>query len=119
MLPLYPDNPFNLQLSFHRVIEALEALALSESGGRSADAKILLQKVAEHPELIDGLKDETELETNRQLITELLADMFPKALTNNEIKAITIPYQGWLFNESQRFLNILKENFNINLKVIN
>jgi hypothetical protein len=118
-MPQSPDSPFNLQISFHRVIEILEELALTGTGGRSEDARILLQKVAQHPELVDGLKDVTELETNKELITELLADLFPKALTNNEIKAITIPYQGWLFNKSQRLTTILKDagpNFEINIR---
>ncbi len=35
--------------------------------------------------------------------------MFPTALTKNEIKAVTIPFQNFTFNFSDRFTHILDE----------
>jgi hypothetical protein len=46
----------------------------------------------------------------------MLETVFPPALTRNEIKAISIPYTGLIFNHTERFRQILRnagENFDI------
>jgi hypothetical protein len=119
MLPQSTDNPFQLKLSFHKIIEGLEQTALIDTGWRGQNAKELLKKVSHHPELIDGITDQSQIDNNAGLISELLEDLFPKALTLNEIKAVTIPYQGIIFNHTQRFKNILADagpDFEINIR---
>lgn len=103
----YPSSPLLLRLSFHKVIERLEGTAQSAGRHASGKARDLLARVNQHPELREGITDIWQIENNADLIAELLADLFPAALTTNEIKAVSIPYQGYVFNLSQRFKNIL------------
>ncbi|MES2808108.1 MAG: GAF domain-containing protein [Bacteroidota bacterium] len=119
MFPQFFDKPFRLQLSFDKIIEGLEDTASNDSGWRSMNAHSLLEQVAKHPELRDGLVNEEQVAVNEELIAELLADLFPKALTLNEIKAVSIPFQSLIFNHTQRFKNILKDagsDFEINIR---
>jgi hypothetical protein len=119
MFPQFFDKPFRLQLSFHKIIEGLEATAATETDWRCMNAKALLERVAQHPELRNGIISEEQITDNEELIADLLADLFPKSLTLNEIKAISIPYQGLMFNHSQRFKNILRDagaDFQINIR---
>lgn len=114
LLPQFFDNPFQVRLSFHKVIELLEEKAFSDG-----DAKKLLEEVNGHPELRDGITDISQIKDNEDLISRLLTDLFPPLLTYNEIKGISIPYQGLIFNQTERFRNILKAagmGFDINIR---
>jgi hypothetical protein len=118
MFPQFFDKPFRLQLSFHKIIEGLEKTAATE-GLQAVNAQALLARVDQHPELRNGIVSEEQIANNEGLIEDLLADLFPKALTLNEIKAVSIPYQGLIFNHSQRFKNILKDagnEFQVNIR---
>ncbi|AWA30293.1 GAF domain-containing protein [Flavobacterium magnum] len=101
------DNPFEVQISFHKLLENLEAIAAADVDYRAHYAKGLLEAVAAVPELRDGIRDFSTIKFHTELIRNLLADLFPTALTNNEIKAITIPFHNITFNYSTRFQQIL------------
>ena len=101
------DTPFSIQLSLSPVIEILEKSVADLSGERKAEALALLREVDEVPELRTGITKVEQVERNQVLISRLLADYFPKALTKNEIKAVSIPYRDIIFNHSERFRNIL------------
>jgi hypothetical protein len=119
VLPQFSDNPFQVKLSFHKVIEGYEETALTDPGWRGTNAQSILSKIALHPELSEGITSIKQIEENAELIAELLADLFPAALTHNEIKAISIPYQGLIFNYSERFKEILGAagpGFEINIR---
>src|ERR1700761_2985383 len=100
LLPQFFDNPFQIRLSFHKIIERLEK---TTSAGRNG----LLAEVDAHPELRDGITDISQIKDNEDLISRLLVELFPPSLTTNEIKAVSIPYQGLIFNYTERFRDIL------------
>lgn len=102
-----PNNPFQLQISFHKLIENLEEIAQSNVDYRVKYAKGLIRAVDEVPELRTGITDVKQIEQHKTLIRHLLSDLFPTALTKNEIKAITIPFNNITFNYSERFRHIL------------
>ncbi|SHI91144.1 GAF domain-containing protein [Flavobacterium terrae] len=115
----FPDNPFQIKISFHKVLEALEEIANSDVDYRSNYAKALLEKTAPFPELRDGITSMRQIDDNAVLINHLLADLFPTALTNNEIKAVTIPFVNITFNYTERFKKILKDagtDFDMNIR---
>jgi hypothetical protein len=119
MLTLLTDKPLRFQFSFHKIIEKLEATASYGGGWRSAHAIDLLARVNQHPELRDGITSIEQITENEDLIAELLADLFPEALTLNEIKAVSLPYQSLIFNKTQRFQHILNDagpEFTINIR---
>ena len=103
----HDDNPFQTQISFHKVIKTLEEIALSDVDYRSAYAKALLNEVSKVPQLRTGITAIETVKEHRELIRNLLSDLFPTALTKNEIKAITIPFQNITFNYTERFQSIL------------
>lgn len=102
-----PNNPFQIQISFHKLIENLEQIAQSNVDYRVTYAKGLLKAVEEVPELRTGITDLQQIEAHKPLIRNLLSDLFPTALSKNEIKAITIPFNNITFNYSERFQHIL------------
>ncbi|MES2277657.1 MAG: GAF domain-containing protein [Bacteroidota bacterium] len=101
------------------MIERFEAVADSDTGYAGQHAKAVLQEIAPYPELRDGITDVAQIENNTQVIAHLLAELFPPALTLNEIKAVGIPYVSLIFNYSERFRNILRDagpGFDINIR---
>ena len=113
------SSPLIAMISFHKVLETLEEIAESDVDYRSDYAKALLRHTAPFPELRDGITDFSLLEKHEQLIKNLLADLFPTALTNNEIKAATIPFFNITFNPTARFKKILEnagDNFDMSIR---
>ncbi|AMR32614.1 hypothetical protein A0256_14870 [Mucilaginibacter sp. PAMC 26640] len=110
------ESPFVLHISFHKLIEHFEQAAASQSGPQADYARAILKQVEPFPELRTGIINKEQIINNTALISNLLEILFPKILTNNDIKAVTVPYQDILFNESARFKNILAsagDTFNI------
>jgi len=104
----FRKSPFKTLISFHKLIENLEEIAASDVDYRSNYAKALLKEIAPFPEFRDGIEDLNFINQHEALIHNLLADLFPTALTHNEIKAISIPFQNITFNYSERFKKILQ-----------
>ncbi|MET1054384.1 MAG: GAF domain-containing protein [Pedobacter sp.] len=102
----YLDTPFLVQLSFGQVIGDWEKAA-NGAGERAREARELLEEVALHPELREGLRDDQQIAENSGLIKRLMHDYFPPVLSNNEIKAISLPYRKDIFNHTNRFSSIL------------
>lgn len=101
------NSPFKILISFHKLIENLEQIAASSVEYRSNYAKALLKQIEDKPQFISGIDDLRFIEDNQELIKYLLADLFPTALTYNEIKAVTLPFYDITFNYSERFKSIL------------
>lgn len=94
------DTPFVIKLSFDRFIGAMELNATESQA-------LLLEEVALHPELRKGITELDVIEQHLELISRLLAEFFPKGLTFNEIKALSIPYTNTIFNHTERFKSLL------------
>jgi hypothetical protein len=103
------SGPFKILISFHKLIEGLEQIALSDVDYRAQYAKSVLDQVKDKPEFISGIENYEIIEKNQELIKNLAADLFPTALTNNEIKAIALPFYDVTFNYSERFKRILND----------
>jgi hypothetical protein len=107
-LSFVSDSPFQISFSFYPLIDELEIIAGNSDDERSAGAKQLLNDITPYPELRDGITDTDQVLNNQELISRLLANIFPHELTLNEIKAVTIPYFRLILNHTQRFKNILE-----------
>ncbi|MES2239913.1 MAG: GAF domain-containing protein, partial [Bacteroidota bacterium] len=105
---LFKESPFKTLISFHKLIESLEEIALSDVDYRSNYAKSLLKEIEPIPEFRTGIEDLSIITDNKKLIKNLLSDLFPTALTHNEIKAVAIPFQNITFNYTKRFKKIVK-----------
>ena len=105
---LHNESPFKTIISFHKLIESFEEIASSNIDYRANYAKAILQQIESIPELRTGIEDYSIIKNNEPLIKYILADLFPTALTQNEIKAVTIPFQNISFNYTERFKKILR-----------
>lgn len=101
------ESPFKIFISFQKLVEALEEIASSNVDYRANYAKGLLSEVYKFPELCEGITDLEALARHEILVKHLLSDLFPTALTHNEIKAAAIPFSNVIFNFSNRFEKIL------------
>jgi len=104
----FTTSPFKTLISFHKLIENLEEIATSNVDYRSNYAKALLKEIALYPEFRDGIPNLEFIKKHEELVHNLLADLFPSALTHNEIKAASVPFQNVTFNYSERFKKILR-----------
>lgn len=105
MLP--EDFMMEVTLSFHKVIDHYRERLKTETNPIAiAFLTATLAYVSNHPRLEEGLQVE-EIEQEKEVINTLLSDLFPRALTLNEIKAATVPFSDFLFNKSERFENLL------------
>ncbi|WP_312391256.1 GAF domain-containing protein [Chryseobacterium sp.] len=117
------DSPFQVYISFKKYLDVLEHIRYNDRlEYRVNYAESLIDKTKNFQELRDGFQDLTLLDKYEDLIKLLLADLFPTGLTNNEIKAASIPLSNITFNYTERFKNILKDagkDFEIELRNIN
>ncbi|MFP3593065.1 GAF domain-containing protein [Chryseobacterium sp. SIMBA_038] len=116
------DAPFQVFISFKKYLDVLEHIRYNDRlEYRVNYAESLIEKTKNFKELKEGFQDTALLDKHEELIRLLLADLFPTGLTNNEIKAASIPLSDITFNYTERFKNILKDagkDFEIELRNI-
>lgn len=116
------DAPFQVYISFKKYLDVLEHIRYNDRlDYRVNYVKSLIDKTKNFNELRDGFQDVSLLEKHNELIKLLLSDLFPTGLTQNEIKAASIPLTNITFNYTERFKNILKDagkDFEIELRNI-
>jgi hypothetical protein len=101
-------EPIKIKLSFEKVVELYrERFEEETSGFKKLYLSSILRIADENPELQEGI-DENEIEQYEEPISILLNELFPEALTSNEIKAAYLPFSDVLFNVSKRLKQILK-----------
>ncbi len=103
------DFPLDIKISFHKVVEQYKLQLESE---QSSIAKTYIENVLDYissfPKLVEGIDNPEDLNKNKDAIRILLDDLFPSILSNNEIKAASLPFHNVIFNSSRRFRNILE-----------
>ncbi len=108
MMQKLKDFPFDIQISFHKVIEQYEEeMEHIESELSREYLNKVMDYISDFPELIEGFEDPKLLKKYEEPIKILLDDLFPTILTNNEIKAASVPFHNIIFNSSQRLKQIL------------
>ena len=109
-LNTFENSPFKIQISFHKLIDNLrELIDLDSADYRKQYYEDLLHRIRKYPEISEGMERKSQMEKHEELIKELLSILFPSALTHNEIKAISMPFQNLIFNHSERFKKVLNE----------
>ena len=96
-------------ISFDKLLKRYDAMAESDDPLLAARAKEVLDAQAPYPLLREGFTDVGLLEKYKDVINIILRDSFAEVLTENEIKAASLPYYDIVFNSSKRFQKILKE----------
>lgn len=105
-------TPFQIEFSFHRLIEAMDRFMEDDSKNevKKVYFRDLLQRINDSSVLLNPIIDEEVLFEFGPIIQELLEILFPIALSDNEIKAVSMPFQKLMFNHSNRFKKIIAES---------
>ena len=103
------EMPIKHLISFDKLLQQYDAMAQSDNPNHAAWAKYVLEKQAPYPFLREGFTDVSLLEKHKEVIEIILQDTFSPVLSDNEIKAASLPYYDIVFNSSNRFKKILGE----------
>lgn len=100
--------PLKIKVSFGQVFEFYSKYLEDKTHPFYKSAKDITERLSKYPVLIDGFEDMNLLETNANAVDLMLGGLFPEILTNNEIKAASIPFSFTSFKFSRRFEKILE-----------
>lgn len=103
------ELPCEISLSFDLLFHYYQNQLLEEENELVIQhIKALLDSFKKYPLLRSGIKTKEELIELNEVIEFLMKDLFPGALSCNEIKAASIPFQPIHFYGSSRFESIIK-----------
>ena len=91
------EMPLKHLISFDKLLKRYDAMAGSEDPSLATRAKEVLDAQAPYPFLRDGFEDVSLLEKHKDVIKIILRDSFAEVLTENEIKAASLPYYDIVF----------------------
>jgi len=107
------ELPYEISLSFDSLLKHYQVRLLVEKNELvKQHLEGLIATFEQYPILSEGIKTEEELTGLKKVIDLLMGDLFPQALSMNEIKAASIPMQPVHFYYSTRFENIIKATGN-------
>ena len=101
--------PVKHLISFEELLKKYDEHLEVDDSFLAATAERILYAQSEYPELRDGFSDFTLLEKYKDVIERILQDTFTEALSTNEIKVATLPYQNTIIKSSKRFQKIISE----------
>ena len=115
------ELPLKLNISFEKVFCLFEKYAGNDfiKHPFHTSAKRMITELGRFPELRNGFSDLSLLEKHNNIISLLLEPLFPELLSENEIKAVTVPFSFTSFKFTNRFKNILKnagENYELKIR---
>jgi hypothetical protein len=100
--------PLQFHVNFEQVVDFYSKYAEDESHPYSKSSKEVITYLSDYPELLEGFSNTDLLVKYKDQIDLILEAIFPEILTNNEIKAATIPFSFNSFKFSNRFKTILE-----------
>ncbi|EAQ49540.1 GAF domain-containing protein [Leeuwenhoekiella blandensis] len=114
------EFPLQVQLSFAKVLEEFKKrMKQSQNEVAREYLKSVLNYAESYPELIEGIEDPDKIDEYQDILGTLLDNLFPAALTKNEIKAATMPFMNKIFNPTKRFSAIMNdagEDFSLSIR---
>ncbi len=99
--------PLKPLISFDKLLRNYDTLKGGDDKLLANRAEEVLKAQEPYPELREGFQDVSLLEKYKDVISFILQDSFPAMLSDNEIKAASIPYFNIFFNASNRFQKII------------
>ncbi|CAL2085372.1 GAF domain-containing protein [Tenacibaculum sp. 190524A05c] len=103
------ELPLHINISFKKVYDLFKKYTDNQYKGHPyhVSAIQMVEEIDKIPELIEGFSDFSLLEKHEEIIDLVLDPLFPEILTQNEIKAATVPFSFTCFKFTERFENIL------------
>src|SRR5690606_40299642 len=115
------EAPFEVLISFHKLLDKYTSLAKSKNKLQAKKAKEILELASGRSELRDGIVDQNKVGEFQDVIDAMLQDSFSSILSENEIKIAGIPFEYANFQTTQRLDQIVKDavqDFCLNLRDI-
>ncbi|EKF55544.1 hypothetical protein I215_06277 [Galbibacter marinus] len=103
------EAPFEVLISFHKLLDKYESLAQSKNKLQAKKAKEILELAGSHSELRNGIVDRSRVGEFQEIIDAMLQDSFSSILSENEIKIAGIPFEYANFQTTQRFDKIIED----------
>lgn len=103
------ELPLSRLISFNKLLKQYDKMAVGDDKFLAQKAQHILDHQKPFPELREGFTDLNLLDTHKDVIKIILEDTFSEVLTNNEIKAASVPYNDLVFNSSKRFKKIIED----------
>ena len=105
----FKDQEFPLELRFSagKLITYYQNNLSSNNVRLQQRAKEIEELITRYPELETGIDELGNITKYQNQIDNLLSDLFPFALQNNEIKIASMPFQESVLQSTQRYRNIL------------
>ncbi len=100
------DSPFQITFTFKTLIDEIKSLAKVDKLYAERH-EYILKELEKNPNLGLALSDRL-LSENDYFYKQLLSELFPPLLTNNEIKAVGIPFANFIYNPTKRFQKIIE-----------
>ncbi len=101
------ELPFSIRISFKKVIEYWEGKASNPASPDHEKARKILAVIGPEHVFRTKFSDLSILEEYREDLSLLMSHVFPEALTENEIKAISVPFVPMFFNPTKRLQKIM------------
>lgn len=110
-LKAFELTPFHIEFSFDKLKEELKKFIEKENGNpyRKAYYEDLLDRANQQLVIDAACLDHALEDIHENLIVELFDVIFPSALSDNEIKAVSMPFQNIMFNHTRRFKQIIED----------
>lgn len=110
-LKAFELTPFHIEFSFDKLKEELKKFIAKENGNpyRKAYYEDLLDRANQQLVIDAACLDHALEDIHENLIVELFDVIFPSALSDNEIKAVSMPFQNIMFNHTRRFKQIIED----------
>jgi len=97
------EYPLRARLSLRPLIDHLKALAYSETGPKACRPEEIEAWISEAPELMEPVEDPAQLDHRRDVISKLMAFVFPPLFWENGIVGAIVPFSMKPFFVSPKF----------------
>ncbi len=108
-LKAFELTPFHIEFSFDKLKDELKKFIALDYGNpyKKAYYEDLLARADQQLIVEEEVVDTPMTDTYESLVKELFDVIFPSALSDNEIKAVSMPFQNIMFNHTRRFKQII------------
>ncbi|WHT37762.1 hypothetical protein QNH98_11380 [Myroides sp. mNGS23_01] len=110
-LKAFELTPFHIEFSFDKIKEELMNFIAKEDGNpyKKAYYEDLLSRANQQLHIDIEAIEASSTDGTEVLVKELFDVIFPSALSDNEIKAVSMPFQNIMFNHTRRFKQIIED----------
>lgn len=119
-MKIQKEFPLDIRISFHKIIQEYRKQLEVETSNISKEyIEKMLEYVSSFPALTEGIRDSNELIKLKDPVRILMKDLFPEILSENQIKAITVPFHNLIFNPTNKLKEILNcagEEFSLSMR---